>query len=84
MLTRAVFKKPPFKIEEKGWGEFDMTIVLSATNKGGDHSLEHDLNFQSERYEAKHTVVSRMSAIHSQGDDANGTYRLSGIQSRIC
>jgi transcription initiation factor IIF auxiliary subunit len=53
-----VFKKPPFKIEEKGWGEFDMTIVLTAVGKGGDHTLDHDLNFQSERYEAKHQVVS--------------------------
>ena len=53
-----VFKKPPFRIEEKGWGEFDMSIVLSAVAKGGDHTLEHDLNFQSERYEAKHQVVS--------------------------
>jgi transcription initiation factor IIF auxiliary subunit len=52
-----VFKKPPFKIEEKGWGEFDMTIVLTGAHKGGDHSLEHDLNFQAERYEATHTVV---------------------------
>jgi transcription initiation factor IIF auxiliary subunit len=52
-----VFKKPPFKIEEKGWGEFDMSIVLTGAHKGGDHTLEHDLNFQSERYEATHTVV---------------------------
>jgi transcription initiation factor IIF auxiliary subunit len=52
-----VFKKPPFRIEEKGWGEFDMTIVLTGAHKGGDHSLEHDLNFQAERYEATHTVV---------------------------
>tara|TARA_R110002003_G_scaffold235_15_gene17075 strand:+ start:3642 stop:3869 length:228 start_codon:yes stop_codon:yes gene_type:complete len=54
----AVFKKPPFRIEEKGWGEFDMSIVLTAVGKGGDHTLDHDLNFQSERYEAKHQVVS--------------------------
>lgn len=53
-----VIKKPPFRIDEKGWGEFDMTIVLSAIGKGGDHTLEHDLNFQAERYEAKHQVVS--------------------------
>ena len=53
----AVFKKPPFRIDEQGWGEFDMTIVLSAAHKGGDHTLSHDLNFQSERYEAKHQVV---------------------------
>lgn len=52
-----MFKKPPFRIEEKGWGEFDMSIVLTGAHKGGDHTLEHDLNFQSERYEATHTVV---------------------------
>ncbi|KAF2740170.1 transcription initiation factor TFIID subunit 14 [Polyplosphaeria fusca] len=56
---KQTFKKPPFKIEEKGWGEFDMTIVLTGAHKGGDHPLEHDLNFQSERYEAKHTVTFR-------------------------
>jgi transcription initiation factor IIF auxiliary subunit len=54
----TVIKKPPFRIDEKGWGEFDMTIVLSAVGKGGDHTLAHDLNFQAERYEAKHQVVS--------------------------
>ncbi|KAF2269916.1 SAS complex, SAS5 subunit/transcription initiation factor IID, subunit 14 [Lojkania enalia] len=57
--NKQTFKKPPFRIEEKGWGEFDMTIVLTALHKGGDHTLEHDLNFQSERYEAKHTVTFR-------------------------
>lgn len=36
-----------------------MTIVLTALHKGGDHTLEHDLNFQAERYEATHTVVCR-------------------------
>jgi transcription initiation factor IIF auxiliary subunit len=56
--ARIVFKKPPFRIDEKGWGEFDMSIVLTAVGKGGDHTLAHDLNFQSERYEAKHQVVS--------------------------
>lgn len=54
----AAFKRPPFRIEEEGWGEFDMEIVLTAAEKGGEHSLPHDLNFQSERYEAKHNVVS--------------------------
>lgn len=57
-----MFKKPPFRIQEKGWGEFDMTIVLTAFHKGGEHTLEHDLNFQSERYEAKHIVVSSYKA----------------------
>ena len=58
LTESTVIKKPPFRIDEKGWGEFDMTIVLTAVGKGGDHTLEHDLNFQSERYEAKHQVVS--------------------------
>jgi transcription initiation factor IIF auxiliary subunit len=59
LINKAtVIKKPPFRIDEKGWGEFDMTIVLTAVGKGGDHTLDHDLNFQAERYEAKHQVVS--------------------------
>jgi transcription initiation factor IIF auxiliary subunit len=61
MLTgriRIVFKKPPFRIQEEGWGEFDMEIILTATEKGGDHSIKHDLNFLQDRYEAKHTIVS--------------------------
>ncbi|KAH7132639.1 yeats family-domain-containing protein [Dendryphion nanum] len=57
--NKQTFKKPPFRIEEKGWGEFDMNIVLTAVHKGGEHTLEHDLNFQSERYEAKHTITFR-------------------------
>ncbi len=59
-----VIKKVPFKIQEEGWGEFDMEIVLSAVDKGGDHALAHDLNFQTERYEAKHPIVGlhKMSA----------------------
>ncbi len=35
-----------------------MEIVLTGVEKGGDHALTHDLNFQTERYEAKHTIVS--------------------------
>ncbi|KAF2122922.1 transcription initiation factor TFIID subunit 14 [Lophiotrema nucula] len=77
---KQTFKKPPFKIEEKGWGEFDMTIVLTAAHKGGDHTLEHDLNFQTERYEATHTVTFRnprpdlvtMLAESGPAGDANG------------
>ncbi|KAL8694478.1 MAG: hypothetical protein Q9218_000891 [Villophora microphyllina] len=53
-----VIKRPPFKIQEEGWGEFDLRIIVSAIDKGGDHELLHDLNFQKERYEAEHKVVS--------------------------
>ncbi|MCJ1256124.1 hypothetical protein MMC24_003944 [Lignoscripta atroalba] len=52
-----VFTTAPFKIQEEGWGEFDMEIVLSAMDKGGEFPLQHDLNFQNGRYEAKHPIT---------------------------
>ncbi|KAI5812611.1 yeats family-domain-containing protein [Pyronema omphalodes] len=52
-----VLKKPPFLIEEKGWGEFDMNLVLHAIDKGGDHNIQHDLNFQKNKYESIHTIT---------------------------
>jgi len=48
---------PPFRIQEEGWGEFDMQIVLTAMEKGGDTTLSHDLNFAENRYETKHVVA---------------------------
>ncbi|PQE25073.1 transcription initiation factor TFIID subunit 14 protein [Rutstroemia sp. NJR-2017a BVV2] len=50
------FTEPPFRCENEGWGEFDMTIDLFTTEKGGKHSIAHDLNFAKPRYEAKHTI----------------------------
>ena len=35
-----------------------MRIALHTSDKSGDQTIAHDLNFQSERYESKHTVVS--------------------------
>ena len=56
VLTDFVaFKTPPFRIEEEGWGEFDMTIGLFAPDK--EHTITHDLNFQQSRYESKHVIV---------------------------
>ena len=57
MSVHVAFKRPPFRINEEGWGEFDMRIALHTTDKSGDQSIAHDLNFQSEHYETKHTVV---------------------------
>jgi len=53
------FDKPPFRCENEGWGEFDMTIDLFAAEKGGKHSIAHDLNFAKPRYEAKHVITFR-------------------------
>jgi transcription initiation factor IIF auxiliary subunit len=50
------FTEPPFRCENEGWGEFDMTIDLYTTEKGGKSTLVHDLNFAKPRYEAKHVV----------------------------
>lgn len=57
LFSLTAVKKPPFRLDEEGWGEFEMQIVLTAAGKGGDHTLDHDLNFQSERYEAKHWIT---------------------------
>lgn len=56
----AVLKKVPFLLSEQGWGEFDMEIVLHGVDKGGDHVVRHDLNFQKNKYESIHTIVSRL------------------------
>lgn len=58
LLTYAsALKKPPFHLKQEGWGEFEMQIILTAIDRGGDHTITHDLNFRSPRYEATHNVV---------------------------
>ncbi|KAA8912919.1 yeats family-domain-containing protein [Sphaerosporella brunnea] len=52
-----VIRKPPFTLQERGWGEFDMELVLHAIDKGGDHHIKHDLNFQKSKYESSHIVT---------------------------
>lgn len=72
-------RAPPFKITEKGWGEFDMSIVLTPVGapKGGDQTIQHDLNFQQERYESTHTVVSRSHGRYGHHADTDTTLRPS-------
>ncbi len=73
---RQTFRRPPFRIDEKGWGEFDMQIVLTpiGASKSGEHTLAHDLNFQQERYESIHNVTFRnpkgalLDALRESGD----------------
>lgn len=58
---RQAFKHPPFTINEKGWGEFDMQIALTpiGASKAGEQVVAHDLNFQQEHYESTHPVTFR-------------------------
>lgn len=43
-------RQPPFLIEEEGWGEFEMQIVFTIAERGGEQTVNHDLNFAQERY----------------------------------
>ncbi|CAD0086408.1 unnamed protein product [Aureobasidium mustum] len=67
-------KQAPFRIQEQGWGEFDMSIPK------GEQTIFHDLNFQQERYESlqqftfrnpKPELVDRLRESGPVGD-ANG------------
>lgn len=50
--------KFPFQLQEKGWGEFDMKIMLHfVDNADSPAMLDHDLNFQLNHYEVEHTLV---------------------------
>jgi transcription initiation factor TFIID/TFIIF subunit len=48
----------PFQLQEQGWGEFDMKIMLHFVDKSvPPYVLDHDLNFQSTHYEVPQTIV---------------------------
>ncbi|OLL24475.1 Transcription initiation factor TFIID subunit 14, partial [Neolecta irregularis DAH-3] len=49
-------KKPPFKLEEQGWGEFDLEVALTFAEKAGEKILRHDLHFQQQTYEVPHVL----------------------------
>lgn len=88
MTSSKAFDKPPFRCENEGWGEFDMTIDLFIVEKGGKHQITHDLNFAKPRYEAKHVITFRnptpaLLALLSKsgpvpGDEMNGTRKKGG------
>jgi len=56
-----VKKESPFKIEEEGWGEFEMLVILTPVGnpKGGEQTIVHDLNFATEMYESHHSMTFR-------------------------
>ncbi|KAF9940086.1 hypothetical protein BGZ65_008326 [Modicella reniformis] len=64
-LLHHTFEQPlrkvteyPFALQEKGWGEFDMKVVLYFADKTSEpYVLEHDLNFQLNQYEVPHTLT---------------------------
>jgi transcription initiation factor IIF auxiliary subunit len=86
---RQQFRRPPFRIDEKGWGEFDMQIVLTPIGAGktGEHTLAHDLNFQQERYESTHNVTFRnpkgalLEALRESGDVGDPAPKSNGVTS---
>lgn len=48
----------PFQLQEQGWGEFDMKIMLHFVDKSvPPFVLDHDLHFQSNHYEVPQTIV---------------------------
>lgn len=52
-------KSPPFKVEEQGWGEFDVPIavhLVGISGKAGERKFNHDLNFLQETYTVDHTI----------------------------
>jgi transcription initiation factor IIF auxiliary subunit len=65
-----------------------MTIDLHTAEKGGKHSIQHDLNFAKPRYESKHTITfknpnANLLALLAKsgpvpGDDANGARKKGG------
>ncbi|KAI9803458.1 MAG: hypothetical protein M1826_004959 [Phylliscum demangeonii] len=79
------FKTPPFQIQEEGWGEFDMEIVLTAVEKGGEYVIQHDLNFQKEVYESTHVLTFRnpkgafLQALKDQGLGPIGHEESNGV-----
>lgn len=56
IVSCLVFKTPPFRIEEKGWGEFYVYIVCHIAERGGEQTITHDLNFRESEYEVLHTM----------------------------
>ncbi|KAK0621423.1 transcription initiation factor IIF-like protein [Bombardia bombarda] len=50
------FTEPPFKCTNEGWGEFEMSIDMFTTEKGGKSTILHDLNFASPTYQQIHTI----------------------------
>ncbi|KAH9429932.1 hypothetical protein MCOR02_012574 [Pyricularia oryzae] len=60
------FTEPPFRCSNEGWGEFEMTIDLYTTEKGGKQTVVHDLNFMKPTYDVTKTITFRNPSQHLQ------------------
>ncbi|KAI7877413.1 hypothetical protein K492DRAFT_14674 [Lichtheimia hyalospora FSU 10163] len=54
---RRVVTKEPYVLQEKGWGEFDMRIVLNFANNVATEVLLFDLSFMQSSYSVIRTIV---------------------------
>ncbi|KAJ2448522.1 transcription factor TFIIF complex subunit Tfg3 [Coemansia sp. RSA 2336] len=53
-----VVHHPPFKVEEEGWGEFDLVVIVHFINCQEPYRITHDLNFHvGEYYENKYPFI---------------------------
>lgn len=53
-------KTKPFRVEEQGWGEFDIPITIhlvGLAGKQGERKFNHDLNFFQEKYTSDHVIT---------------------------
>lgn len=53
-------KLAPFRVEEQGWGEFDIPIAIHLVGlpgKLGERKFNHDLNFLQETYTVDHVIL---------------------------
>lgn len=90
--TKTAFTEPPFRCENEGWGEFELTIDLFTTPTGGKHTVAHDLNFAKSRYEAKHPITFKNPSrelIHAlretgpvPGDENGGPSRKKDVDNK--
>ncbi|KAF2715310.1 hypothetical protein K504DRAFT_510546 [Pleomassaria siparia CBS 279.74] len=85
-----VFKKPPFRIRQSGWGEFQIRIELTSKYGGGVHEIFHDLSFAlGDAYSTTATVTfvdpsSTLAALLGPSDSLptpEATTGLSGLLS---
>lgn len=63
-------KQAPFRVEEQGWGEFDIPISIHISGlpgKAGERKFQHDLNFLQEKYVNDHVITIPVSPTKNPG-----------------